>query len=155
MVVLGGWRYTSNPKHQQHVNERHGGGGLAVSEGRQRAIYKDEAVALAGWALVDAQFPWQEQGFIPDFGLARAVGIECYCVLFEEYRLVPRVLVAVMHRGQQRLSVADFLGARWHSSRQTSDETTENRLLVSRSSLKFPSPPRDASDGLATQFSQD
>src|SRR6185437_12545108 len=97
---------------QQQVNERARGGDLARFEPGHRAIGDQDAVALSRIADVDAQIAGQQGGLVPDLGLAGAVGVVGGAGLLEGERLVPVVLVAVVHRAKQVLAVADLRGAR-------------------------------------------
>src|SRR5271155_2670259 len=108
---------------QEHVNEVLCAQVLAAFKPRQVGIQEDLAVALAGGADVDAQFSRHYQYFIPDFGFGGAVWIYGDGFFFEDYGLVPGIFVTVVHRGQERAAVLDFLRPRWRRSRQTSSQT--------------------------------
>jgi hypothetical protein len=127
LVDRGLWVLAIHVKsqHEQHVNVGTCPQILALLKPRQSAIDKNEAVPLAGRSSINAQLSRQLQSFIPNLCGAAPVRIERYRFLLEDDRVVPRVLVTVVHRRQQRLAVADFLGPCWHRSGQTSDQTNQ------------------------------
>ena len=73
-------------------------------------IGKDETLHVGGRADVDTQFPRQRCSLVPGFGAAGSVRFVGRTLLREGDRLVPRILVAVMHGAQQIFSIANGLG---------------------------------------------
>jgi cob(I)alamin adenosyltransferase len=84
-------------------------GNLSVSEHRHLAVNQQVTVALARLADVNAQLPGNRQGLIPCFNRAGSVWLVRRAFLRETERLIPRILVTLVHGAKKLSAITDLL----------------------------------------------
>ena len=111
-------------EHQQHVDQWTSAGHFSVLNNGRGPIDENVPVSVLRRPNIDTQLSRQQRGFIPCFRTARAVRLISCALLREGERPVPRRLVTVVHRSQQRIAAVNVLCVDQCEAQQTTGEKT-------------------------------